>query len=299
MDKMRDKIQAYFASLKTDAAVAVADVLGRWGIEHSYNRNGNATDHRTWKADVAGTDQAQSRVSLDKYVDGRPCIIVNRMLAVTWQEVIASAVHGAILAWRSETAAPDDRGRLRLIDKAFTDLASFAGLTKIAEKLPTSNGKGRNVSDTTRRAWYGASGALVRLASECEAEFGPLPVAFAGTDDKPQAIGTLMIPADLTLADGSSLRAYVRVSSYTKNPETAGNEFNTLRTNKSVKLDTRSRSYRTLIALLSPGEKVEDGKEQNETAKELVASLVAAVSPKQAASVEPPKKGHRRPQASV
>jgi len=208
IDKLKAALVSLFGSLKSPEGDAIVDVLSRWGLDFGFDRTGNST---AWKPTI-GRGEAQSRVSLDTYTDGTPCIVINRMLATSWRQVFASALHGAILAWRKDAGAKDDKGRERLIDAAFTAMASKVGLSKVAEETE-HNGKTVKVGDTMRRAWYGLSAHLETLADSLAESAGPLPLAYAGTDER-NSIGTLLLPADALIGD-ERVSVFVRISSFT------------------------------------------------------------------------------------
>jgi len=255
MQNLKDALVAYLTSLKRDDADKAASTLSKWGLEFGFNRTGNATDHKTWTAAIAGKDQTQSRVSLDRYENDTPCIVVNRTMATSYQEVVASALHGAILAWRRDSGeAITKDGKERLLDAAFASLASYAGLTKIAEELPAKDGKPRKVSDTARRAWYGLSGGLVAFADRFAETAGELPPAFTGTPDKGDVHGSLMLPAIVDLASGSRIDGYLRIPNYDAQPENARRVFATYDADPSIRFSEKNKGVRFFRAQLAKAE---------------------------------------------
>ena len=200
-----------FKSANRADALAVADVLSRWGLDFGYNQNGNVTDWKTIKGET------QSRVSLTKYLDGTQGIVVNRMNALDAKHAFLSAVHGAILAWRRDAGAKDAKGRERLIDADFTALAGYIGLSKVAdERTVIKDGKETKVkvSDTARRFWYGSSAALDKVIDAFVANAPEMPTGYVGTEER-HVIGTTLLPAVATLANGTKAPVLVRIGSYT------------------------------------------------------------------------------------
>lgn len=245
-----------FKSANRADALAVADVLSRWGLDFGYNQNGNVTDWKTIKGET------QSRVSLTKYLDGTQGIVVNRMNALDAKHAFLSAVHGAILAWRRDAGAKDAKGRERLIDADFTALAGYIGLSKVAdERTVIKDGKETKVkvSDTARRYWYGSSAALDKVIDAFVASAPEMPTGYVGTEER-HVIGTTLLPAVATLANGTKAPVLVRIGSYTAaenaiakgeaKSNTALDLFETYCANSSFEFNFKNKGYKMLTAFV-------------------------------------------------
>lgn len=262
---VKDKVRAFFLSFTNRPdAQAVAEVLTRWGLDYGFLRTTNVTDWKSTLQQQRG--EAQKRVALDKYDDGAPCIIVNRMQARNAKHVFASALHGAILAWQRDVGAKTENGKERLINVAFTDLAQYIGLTKIAEERPVVKDgveKTAKIADSNARVWFGMTGALEKIADEFAAEAPEMPYSYAGTEER-HVIGTILLPVTYSLANGTKDSGYKRIPSYTAsvNKMASGEEktnktfdvFKEMLANTAIVPDTKNKGYKLLSRLLAESE---------------------------------------------
>lgn len=258
----------FFKSFKRPETDAIADLLIRWGVDFSFNRTSNTTDHKSQIE--ALREKPMSRVALDKYVDGTQCIILNRMQAQDPAEIFISMIHGAILAWRRDCGAKTTDGRERLLDDAFNEMVQYVGLMKVQPQKPvydkdgkpvlTADGKVKmaNIPDSTRRVWFGANAGLRTIANTFAAQAPPVPTAYIGTEAK-TGIASMLLPLTIETPNGKLGGFMRRYNSYTSAEEKIkkGDEktnivldaFERDTANPYLTFDVKNKGYKTLAAL--------------------------------------------------
>lgn len=241
--------------------LAIAAHFESIDVDFGFPRNGNITTYKTGIEALRG--EPSKRVSLDRLSNGKPVCIVQRMQADSVEDCYASAVHGAILAWRDANAPLTKDGKKRLIDDAFTAAAQYVGLIKVADRrkvVKDGNETTAKVNDSTARVWFGLSANLRERCAKFAASAPEMPAAYVGTEENSR-IGTLLIPVTITTASGEKIKVLARIPSWTAsiNRIAAGKstvndsraEFERLSNNPDVAFDVKNKSFKIISALVA------------------------------------------------